>query len=210
MGSNCHTVCARDLTITWANDCRYWRWCCDGASYVAELIQVWWLEVRGSYDTRCLPCGNSSCEGEVSFLVKLKHNACGWNLPVKIAVCLPNGTRKEICVNLSNRPKEQWFEISAGRFKGNAARGIGTARERIAAREKHAAKEQRAAEESNAAARETDVAKGKIAAKGERATKQLDAAEDRNVAAKEEIVAKDGKRLLLERRGRRELHMCEK
>ena len=77
---------------------------------------MWWLEVKGSYDTRCLPCGNSSCECEVSFLVKLKHNACGWNLPVKIAVCLPNGSRKEICVNLSCRPREQWFEISVGRF----------------------------------------------------------------------------------------------
>ncbi|GMN54592.1 hypothetical protein TIFTF001_023717 [Ficus carica] len=204
MGSNCHTVCARDLTITWANDCRYWRWCCDGGSYVAELIQVWWLEVKGSYDTRCLPCGNSSCECEVSFLVKLKHNACGWNLPVKIAVCLPNGTRKEICVNLSCRPKEQWFEISAGRF--STCPGVinfslcqldGCAKTGLVIKEKHAAKEQRAAEESNAAARETDVAKGKIAAKGERATKQLDAAEDRNVAAKEEIVVKDGKKAFI-------------
>lgn len=81
---------------------------------MAELIIVWWLEVQGKFDTTNLPHEKLY---EVSFVVKLENQATGWNIPVKISLSLPNGTKQEILVDMSNRPREQWLEISAGMFR---------------------------------------------------------------------------------------------
>ncbi|GMN54586.1 hypothetical protein TIFTF001_023712 [Ficus carica] len=114
-----YMVYARDLSITWGNDSRYWRWShaeetSGHTNEVAELIIVWWLEVQGKFDTTNLPHEKLY---EVSFVVKLENHATGWNITVKISLSLPNGNKQEILVDMSNRPREQWLEISAGMFR---------------------------------------------------------------------------------------------
>nr|XP_043633055.1 uncharacterized protein LOC122604230 [Erigeron canadensis] len=53
----CYNLAARDLSITWGDDPRYWRWISLPESRfteVAELIEVCWLEVQGTISTSIL------------------------------------------------------------------------------------------------------------------------------------------------------------
>ncbi|THU73747.1 hypothetical protein C4D60_Mb04t26120 [Musa balbisiana] len=56
-GAKCYILSARELSITWGNSPRCWRWRCLPESRfaeVAELLDVCWLEVRGKIESRIL------------------------------------------------------------------------------------------------------------------------------------------------------------
>ncbi|TYI09343.1 hypothetical protein ES332_A09G065900v1 [Gossypium tomentosum] len=56
-GKKCYMLGARRLSISWANTPRYWRWKRvpeSRFSEVAELKEVWWLDVKGTIETKIL------------------------------------------------------------------------------------------------------------------------------------------------------------
>ncbi|KAH7571407.1 hypothetical protein ACOSQ2_014140 [Xanthoceras sorbifolium] len=56
-GKKCYMISARKLAIVWGNTPAYWRWISVRGSRfpeVAELIHVWWLEIRGEINTSIL------------------------------------------------------------------------------------------------------------------------------------------------------------
>ncbi|XP_022723035.1 putative F-box protein PP2-B12 isoform X2 [Durio zibethinus] len=56
-GKKCYMLAARRLSIAWSNTPNYWRWRHlpeSRFSEVAELRQVWWLDVKGTIETKIL------------------------------------------------------------------------------------------------------------------------------------------------------------
>ncbi|XP_010905842.1 putative F-box protein PP2-B12 [Elaeis guineensis] len=56
-GAKCYMLSARQLFIVWADTPHYWRWLClpnSRFSEVAQLLLVWWLEIRGKIESRML------------------------------------------------------------------------------------------------------------------------------------------------------------
>ncbi|KAJ1281573.1 hypothetical protein BS78_04G315900 [Paspalum vaginatum] len=56
-GAKCYMLSTRMLGIAWGDTPRYWRWIpITGSSFseAAELLHVWWLEIRGKIDSRML------------------------------------------------------------------------------------------------------------------------------------------------------------
>ncbi|KAM4088211.1 hypothetical protein ACB094_07G053500 [Castanea mollissima] len=63
----------KKLNIIWGNDSRYWRLPTENTGRPAELIQVSWLEVTGTYE------GVKGKTYEIGFEVSLTPDAFGWN-----------------------------------------------------------------------------------------------------------------------------------
>ncbi|KAL3520578.1 hypothetical protein ACH5RR_018727 [Cinchona calisaya] len=56
-GKKCYMLAARDLTIVWSDTPKYWKWTSLSMSRfteVAELLSVFWLEIRGKINTSML------------------------------------------------------------------------------------------------------------------------------------------------------------
>ncbi|KAF5779269.1 putative phloem protein [Helianthus annuus] len=115
---NCFLVYARDLSITWGEDNRYWCWPCiketseevvDGA----EMIDVCWLEIHGKLEISKLTPG---IKYEVVFVVMLKDPAYGWEVPVNVRLILPDGNKQQHKENLMEKPRSTWVEIPVGEF----------------------------------------------------------------------------------------------
>ncbi|KAI3455833.1 hypothetical protein Pfo_012496 [Paulownia fortunei] len=119
---NCFILFARDLSITWAEDNRFWHWpllkeSSDECLPVAELLNVCWLEVNGAFEMANLSSGTMY---EIVFVVMLKDPAYGWEVPVNLRLILPDGSRQEHKENLMEKQRGQWIEIPAGEFKSSA------------------------------------------------------------------------------------------
>ncbi|KAK9937127.1 hypothetical protein M0R45_013939 [Rubus argutus] len=119
--NNCFMVYPRDLTITWAEDNRYWEWpCLEETSNVfidvAELLDVCWLDVSGQFDAAKLSPGTLY---EVVFVVMLKAEGGGWEVPVNVRLSLPDGNKQEHKVNLMEKARGQWIEIPVGEFRAS-------------------------------------------------------------------------------------------
>ncbi|KAL1192068.1 F-box protein PP2-B10 [Cardamine amara subsp. amara] len=59
-GKRCIMIPAMDLNIAWADDLRYWHWILIPEArfgIVAELLEVWWFDIRGKTNTRFLSPG---------------------------------------------------------------------------------------------------------------------------------------------------------
>ncbi|CAM8924488.1 unnamed protein product [Rhodiola kirilowii] len=117
--NNCFTVYARDLSITWSIDGRFWQWLSekdmwDNLIEVAKLENVCWLEVHGKFDMSKL---SPNVRYEVAFIVKMEESAYGWEVPVNLRLTLPNGRKQESKVNLMEKPKGHWIQISVGEFE---------------------------------------------------------------------------------------------
>ncbi|XVE51679.1 hypothetical protein DITRI_Ditri02bG0060900 [Diplodiscus trichospermus] len=116
---NCFMLFARSLSITWAQDKRYWRWSyqkettSDVSIDVAEVLQVCWLEVGGKFDVSKLSPGTPY---GVVVVVMLRDDAFGWEVPVNFRLTLPNGQKVERKEQLMNKPKGKWIEIPVGEF----------------------------------------------------------------------------------------------
>lgn len=116
---NCFMVFARDLSITWADDDRYWNWTSvmDKSGMMvdmAELSNVCWLEVHGKFDTSKL---SPRTMYQVSFEVMIKDPAYGWDVPVNLRITLPNGNKVEHKENLMEKTRGKWIEIPVGEFR---------------------------------------------------------------------------------------------
>lgn len=57
---------------------------------------------------------------EVVFVVMLKDPAYGWEVPVKMRLTLPDGSRQEHKEILLEKPRGRWIEIPAGEIKSSA------------------------------------------------------------------------------------------
>ncbi|KAL9236633.1 hypothetical protein vseg_011277 [Gypsophila vaccaria] len=115
---NCFMVFANDLSITWADNASYWNLhnvetSEDGTITIAQLRTVCWLEVHGRINTTHLSQGITY---QVSYLIKLETSSYGWEVPIKLRLTLPNGTKQEHQECLKDKPKEQWIRLHVGDF----------------------------------------------------------------------------------------------
>ncbi|XP_021294754.1 lectin-like [Herrania umbratica] len=116
---NCFMLFARDLSITWAEDHRYWHWTnqkeinSDVFIDVAELLQVCWLEIHVKFDVAKLSPGTLY---RVVFVFMLRDEAFGWEFPVNFRLTLPNRFKVEHKEILMTKPKGVWIEIPVGEF----------------------------------------------------------------------------------------------
>ncbi|XP_042025220.1 protein PHLOEM PROTEIN 2-LIKE A1-like [Salvia splendens] len=118
---NCFMIFAQSLSITWAEDQRFWHWpllkeSSDENLAVAELLDVCWLEVHGRFEVANLSPGRLY---EIVFVVMLKDPAYGWEDPVNLRLTLPDGTRQERKENLMEKPRGRWIDIPVGEFKSS-------------------------------------------------------------------------------------------
>ncbi|XP_044469657.1 protein PHLOEM PROTEIN 2-LIKE A1-like [Mangifera indica] len=116
---NSFVLFARDLSITWGSDERYWKWTYEketSGAYVevAELLKVCWFEVKGKFDTKKLTPGTFY---RLAFLVKFNEDASGWENLVNLKLDLPNGTQIQRKENFKNKPKNKWIEILVAEFR---------------------------------------------------------------------------------------------
>ncbi|KAL3506360.1 hypothetical protein ACH5RR_031742 [Cinchona calisaya] len=92
-GKNCHMLCARELSITWENDSRYWRWTSipeSRFSEVAELLNACWLDIRGKMKTRVLSLKTTYA----AYLVyKITENSYGLEVAAKASIRLGTDVR---------------------------------------------------------------------------------------------------------------------
>lgn len=121
--------CARDLDITWGNDTRFWQWVDlkeDQPSTLkfhegklhegAELIQVNWVEVKGTLAADKL---STSTTYEVLYIIKFKDDAFGWHSShITFQVTPPHGPKSKRTLVLEHYRKDcnKWHEIHAGEF----------------------------------------------------------------------------------------------
>ncbi|KAL5578526.1 hypothetical protein UlMin_020225 [Ulmus minor] len=91
------TFFPRGLNIVWGNDQRYWKIPGPGneRDNPAELIQVSWLEVTGSYDLK----DKKKCT--VEFDLSLKSDAFGWN-----------GCQVYLMAKIGRKGKYKWTKVS--------------------------------------------------------------------------------------------------
>ncbi|KAM1039123.1 hypothetical protein ACFX13_034444 [Malus domestica] len=142
-GKKCYMISARELMITWGDTPQYWEWICLPESRfdeVAEVVHVWWLEIRGKIDTRIL---SPATTYEAYLVFKLREGAYGFEVPVKVTtgedgespidnknstVFLdPEAGRRRQKKKKNNRKKEEmhrfpkeradsWSEVKLGEF----------------------------------------------------------------------------------------------
>ncbi|XVF25380.1 hypothetical protein REPUB_Repub13aG0208000 [Reevesia pubescens] len=119
LNKNCFMLFARGLSITWAEDNRYWHWSqqkettSDISVDVAELLKVCWLEVHGKFDVAKLSPGTLY---GVVVIVMLRDEAFGWESPVNFRLSPPNGQKVARKENLMTKPRGKWIEIPMGEF----------------------------------------------------------------------------------------------
>lgn len=89
----------------------------EGAIEVAELKEVYWLDIRGILNTRSLTPGTKY---EVVFVVKLQNTAFGWEDPVNLSLKLvmrdKSENLQETTVCLDDYISNVWVNIIAGDF----------------------------------------------------------------------------------------------
>ncbi|KAL5545321.1 hypothetical protein UlMin_009105 [Ulmus minor] len=117
--NNCFMLYARDLTIHWIEDGRYWKWVPlkeTSGEWIdtAELLNVCWLSFSGKFEQKNL---TPKTLYEVACVVMLKHSGSGWYVPVTVRLDLPDGSKQERRVNMIEKPRDQWINIPFGEFQ---------------------------------------------------------------------------------------------
>ncbi|KAK1384489.1 Phloem protein 2-2 [Heracleum sosnowskyi] len=117
--SSCAAVLtAKELSIVWGSDCRYWKWVsktspinCEPLD-VAELIKVCCLQIDGKYNASNLTKG---VKYGVYFVMELSDNLC-MNGPVTLKLTSPNGSTVEHKEDLQTKPRNTWVGLKVGEF----------------------------------------------------------------------------------------------
>ncbi|CAL9123832.1 unnamed protein product, partial [Musa textilis] len=113
-GANCFALVARDLSITWGDDPRYWQWlptkeAGEVETEVAALIDVCWLEIHGKLEMSLL---TPAVGYEIFFVVMIsKEDAYGWETPVNLRVKFPDGRVEEHKESLLEKPRGRWIPL---------------------------------------------------------------------------------------------------
>nr|GEY13165.1 F-box domain, phloem protein 2-like protein [Tanacetum cinerariifolium] len=125
-GKKCYIIGARELSIAWHDDTRYWKWGNVPESRFAEvaiLEEVCWLDIRGKISTAIL----SPRSTYVAYIVfKMALNASGLHVPAKAVVTFGGKKNKISNVYLQQRAtltqvahtkrEDGWMEIELGKF----------------------------------------------------------------------------------------------
>ncbi|KAK9161625.1 hypothetical protein Syun_007966 [Stephania yunnanensis] len=135
-GKKSYVVGARDLSIVWGNDRRYWKWKPHHGSRfskVAKLQYVWWLDIHGKIDASLL----SPRTNYVAYLIVtyIDQDMSWWGLdvsPAEVSVEVGNHVKSNgmarLCPENVGRPFEEvvvkvprergdgWMEIELGEF----------------------------------------------------------------------------------------------
>ncbi|XP_042517514.1 F-box protein PP2-B11-like [Macadamia integrifolia] len=91
-GKKCYMIGARELTIIWGSSPEYWKWIPHPESRfseVAELLCVWWLEIRGKIETRLL---SPNTTYGAYLVLKFTNRAYGFEPLAEVSVKLASGT----------------------------------------------------------------------------------------------------------------------
>nr|ABJ90339.1 phloem protein 2 [Lycoris aurea] len=127
-GSKGLTIYPRELSITWGNDKRYWKWfgiLLESQDFkvaeIPKLLDVCWLDIKGKFDMSRLTAG---IKYEVGFIVMLKEPVSGWqNNPVTLRLDLPDETSQSRNIDLSNVPRNEWKTLVIGEFTASKVAG---------------------------------------------------------------------------------------
>ncbi|KAJ0081722.1 hypothetical protein Patl1_11884 [Pistacia atlantica] len=90
-----------------------WVWYFDSGVEVAELLTGTRFKVTGYFETSLLSRGKKY---DVSFIIKMKNYAQGWENPVTMEFDLPTGETKKITPDLSVQTPEVWVKHTIGDF----------------------------------------------------------------------------------------------
>ncbi|XP_065013404.1 lectin-like [Musa acuminata AAA Group] len=119
-GANCFALVARDLSITWGDDPRYWQWlpmkeAGEVEIEVASLKQVCWLEIHGKLEMSHL---TPAVTYDIFFEVMIsKETASGWGTPVNLRVKFPDGRVEEHKESLLEKPRGRWIALTVCKLK---------------------------------------------------------------------------------------------
>ncbi|XP_017216115.1 uncharacterized protein PHLOEM PROTEIN 2-LIKE A4-like [Daucus carota subsp. sativus] len=121
--SSCAAILsAKELSIVWGSDSRYWKWVsktspinCEALD-VAELVKVCWLQVNGKYSVNNLTKG---VKYGVYLVVEL-NNSLSINGPVTLTLTSPDGCTVEQHDDLHTKPKNTWVGLKVGEFTNPA------------------------------------------------------------------------------------------
>lgn len=105
-GKKCYMLGARDLSIAWQDDNRYWEWRHVPESRFAEvgiLIEVWWLDIRGVIASVML----SPKTTYVAYLV-FQINTDSWGLSMPATTIVSYG-------GIRNETSNVWLQQPRGR-----------------------------------------------------------------------------------------------
>ncbi|KAL8160299.1 hypothetical protein V2J09_001836 [Rumex salicifolius] len=116
----CAELFAKALNIAWGSNCAHWvykseKLSCGACIEVAELREVNWLEVKGSFNAKML---TPNTEYEVLYDVEMKPCAEGFSChPVRISLTDTKGCKTENSKCLDQFKGKGWKQISIGKFR---------------------------------------------------------------------------------------------
>nr|CAD1819087.1 unnamed protein product [Ananas comosus var. bracteatus] len=119
---NCFMLFARDLSITWSEDPKYWCWLTQKETSgeeieVASLLNVCWLEIIGKFEVPYLTPGVTYV---VAFIVMMNDEAYGWSTPVKLRLKSPDGSVQQREESMEEKPRGKSLMLQVGEFTTKA------------------------------------------------------------------------------------------
>ncbi|RLN08699.1 F-box protein PP2-B10-like [Panicum miliaceum] len=117
-GAKCYMLSARALCIIWGDTPKYWRWIpITGSRFseAAELLQVWWFEIRGKIDSKMLS-RNSTYAAYIVF--RVAPGAYGLGSPYPETSVSLGGSKSacHVCLDVSDRGDEDsWWTLRPSR-----------------------------------------------------------------------------------------------
>ncbi|VVB07974.1 unnamed protein product [Arabis nemorensis] len=113
------TLNVEDLKISGSHSGRYWTFVSisespsEEAIKVAKMRECYYLEVKGTFDTKNLTSGTRY---EVVFVVKIEDTMSIWDDPAKVQLMVPEKELQERELQFVDLTKNEWVEIQAGVF----------------------------------------------------------------------------------------------
>ncbi|GLT68441.1 hypothetical protein SLA2020_406730 [Shorea laevis] len=134
-GKKCYMLGARELSIAWGDNPRYWDWIPSAElpvllqsrfSEVAHLLEVCWLEIRGRIETNIL---SPNTRYGAYFIYTIEGHFHRLYIPAKVSIKFENenegnatiaylqpDTPEEHDGQHPHRREDMWFEIEIGEF----------------------------------------------------------------------------------------------